>query len=47
MKISLNWINNYTNISQTLEKETIKNIAHTYSIKTAEIDDIFEYNGID
>lgn len=46
MKISLNWINNYTNISQTLEKETIKNIAHTYSIKTAEIDDIFEYNGI-
>jgi len=47
MKISLNWINNYTDIGKILKEKTAKEIAHIYSIKTAEIDDIFEYNWIE
>lgn len=43
MKTPLNWITLYTNIEKTLKNTSIKDLAHEYSIHTAEIDGIEEY----
>ncbi len=42
MKIPLSWISQYTDISPLLRKQKIKELAHLYSIHTAEIDAIEE-----
>lgn len=44
MKISLNWVSAFTDISGVLDELWVKNLAHKYSIYTAEIDGI-EYFG--
>ena len=43
MKIPLSWISLYTNLSDLIAKKNIKDIAHEYSIHTAEIDGIEEH----
>lgn len=43
MKTPLNWISLYTGISSITTKISIKDLAHTYSIHTAEIDGIEEH----
>jgi len=42
MKIPLSWISAYTNIDTLLEQKGTKDLAHLYSIHTAEIDGIEE-----
>ena len=44
MKTPLNWISLYTDISDTITKHAIKDLAHEYSIHTAEIDGIEEHH---
>ncbi|MDD3120501.1 MAG: phenylalanine--tRNA ligase subunit beta, partial [Candidatus Gracilibacteria bacterium] len=49
MKIPLNWISLYCDINQTIKEKGVKNLAHMYSIYTAEIDDIVPFgqmNGV-
>ncbi len=43
MKIPLSWISLYTPLSDLLQKYAIKDLAHEYSIHTAEIDGIEEH----
>lgn len=43
MRIPLSWISLYTPLSDILKNHNIRNIAHTYSTHTAEIDGIDEY----
>lgn len=43
MQIPLSWISLYTDLSNLIAKKSIKDIAHEYSIHTAEIDGIEEY----
>jgi phenylalanyl-tRNA synthetase beta chain len=43
MKIPLNWISLYADISQILNKLWAIDLAHIYSISTAEIDDIIYF----
>lgn len=43
MKIPLSWISLYTPLSSLIAKKSIKDIAHEYSIHTAEIDGISEH----
>ena len=43
MKIPLSWISLYTPLASVLEKYTTKDLAHEYSIHTAEIDGIDEH----
>jgi hypothetical protein len=43
MKIPLSWISLYSPLSPILQKYAIKDLAHEYSIHTAEIDGIEEY----
>lgn len=44
MKTPLSWINIYTNISDLQKNNSTTELAHEYSIHTAEIDDIIEHN---
>lgn len=44
MKTPLSWISLYTPLSNLQNKFSITELAHKYSIHTAEIDDIFEHN---
>ena len=43
MKTPLAWISLYTDISDVIAKNSIKSLAHTYSIHTAEIDGVEEH----
>lgn len=43
MQIPLSWISLYTDLSNLIAKKSIKDIAHEYSIHTAEIDGIEEH----
>lgn len=43
MKIPLSWISLYSPLSSLLKKYSIKELAHEYSIHTAEIDGIEEH----
>lgn len=43
MKTPLSWISLYTPLALLLKKHTIKELAHEYSIHTAEIDAIEEH----
>lgn len=43
MKTPLAWISLYTDISEPIAKNSIKSLAHAYSIHTAEIDGIEEH----
>jgi len=44
MKTPLNWISLYTDLGLVLAKNSIKELAHEYSIHTAEIDGIEEHH---
>lgn len=44
MKTPLSWINIYTDISDLQKNNSTTQLAHEYSIHTAEIDDIIEHN---
>lgn len=44
MKTPLSWINIYTDISDLQKNNSTTELAHEYSIHTAEIDDIIEHN---
>ncbi len=43
MKTPLSWVGLYTPLDTLLSQNSITELAHKYSIHTAEIDDIFEY----
>lgn len=43
MKTPLNWISLYTNLSELIAKSNTRDLAHEYSIHTAEIDGIEEH----
>lgn len=43
MKTPLNWISLYTPLASLLEKQSTIELAHEYSIHTAEIDGIEEH----
>jgi phenylalanyl-tRNA synthetase beta chain len=43
MKTPLNWISLYTPLSSLIAKDSIKHLAHQYSVHTAEIDGIEEH----
>lgn len=47
MKIPLSWISSYTDVSPLIAKRGIKELAHLYSIHTAEIDGIEEVGSED
>lgn len=44
MKTPLSWISIYTPLQSLFKKHTVSELAHKYSIHTAEIDDIIEHN---
>lgn len=44
MKTPLSWISLYTPIQTLLNEQSVTDLAHTYSIHTAEVDDIIDTN---
>lgn len=44
MKTPLSWISLYTPLTNIIQKHSITELAHLYSIHTAEVDDIIPHN---
>ena len=47
MRLPLNWISNFTDINTLRAHESIRDISHTYSIHTAEIEGSETFNRIE
>ena len=47
MRLPLNWISNFTDINTLRSQESVRDISHTYSIHTAEVEGVEKFARIE